>query len=117
MLDVDNDEDLPGLLNCISRKDEMVMKCIEQEFGEVYDNEIGNFGRDENENQGGFYSAVESDYKEPKGYRTMLKRPPEEREKWLEACTKELRDFVTRGVWRIIKIHQTYKLSKDFKCQ
>ena len=58
ILDVDNDEDLLGLLNCISRKDEMVMKCIEQEFGEVYDNEVGNSGREENENLGGFYSAV-----------------------------------------------------------
>ena len=34
------------------------------------------------------YSAVESDYTEPKNYREMLKRPEEEKRKWLEGVKK-----------------------------
>ena len=33
----------------------------------------------------------------------MLKRPDEEREKWLTGVAKELQDFERREVWRRIK--------------
>jgi hypothetical protein len=33
----------------------------------------------------------------------MMKRPPEEKEKWLEGIDKEFKDFNTRQVWVIIK--------------
>ena len=36
----------------------------------------------------------------------MLKRPPKEREKWIEGCMKELEEFSKRSVWRIIKMHE-----------
>ena len=35
------------------------------------------------------YSAVESDYAEPKNYREMMKQPDDEKEKWLEGVKKE----------------------------
>ena len=97
ILDVQNDEDLIGLLSCISHKDAMVMKCIEEELSSYYDEEFG------------LYSALESDYKEPRGYRTMLKRPYEEKMEWLKGCQKELIDFARRGVWKIIKMHEVPK--------
>ena len=50
------------------------------------------------------YSAVESDYKEPRTYREMMKRPVSEREKWLEGMKKEFNNFERRRVWRKIKI-------------
>ena len=34
----------------------------------------------------------------------MLKRPIEEREKWMAGVAKELQDFKRREVWRKIKI-------------
>ena len=49
------------------------------------------------------YSAVESDYKEPRTYKQMLKRPEEERNKWKEGVEKEFRDFQRRGVWKRMK--------------
>ena len=51
-----------------------------------------------------FYSAVESDYKEPKNYRAMLKRPPDEKDEWLKGCKEELDNFENRGVWTRVKI-------------
>ena len=53
------------------------------------------------------YSAVESDYKEPRTYREMLKRPEVERNKWLEGMKKEFKDFENRGVWRVKKLKDT----------
>ena len=50
-----------------------------------------------------FHSPVESDYKEPKNYRSMLKRPQAEKEKWLEGIQKEFNDIKNRLVWRIVK--------------
>ena len=50
------------------------------------------------------YSAVESDYREPRTYREMLKRPEAERNKWLEGMKKEFKDFERRKVWRRVKI-------------
>ena len=41
-----------------------------------------------------FFSPVESGYLEPKNYRAMMKRPPEEREKWLEGIDKEFKDLI-----------------------
>ena len=34
----------------------------------------------------------------------MLKRPEEEKRKWLEGVKKELNDFNKRGVWKVKKI-------------
>ena len=50
------------------------------------------------------YSAVESDYEEPRMYKEMLKRPELERDKWMEGMRKEFRDFESRKVWRKMKI-------------
>ena len=44
------------------------------------------------------HSAVESDYKEPRLYKQMLKRPEEERNKWQVGVEKEFRDFQRCGV-------------------
>ena len=49
------------------------------------------------------FSPVESDYKEPKTFKAMLKRPPEEREKWLEAVKKEFDNCEAREVWTRVK--------------
>ena len=49
------------------------------------------------------HSAIESDCEEPKTYNMMLKRPVEERKKWLAGVAKELQDFKRREVWRKIK--------------
>ena len=51
-----------------------------------------------------FHSAVESDYSEPKTWKQMLKRPPEEVKKWMEGVQKEFDDFKRRKVWKIVKI-------------
>ena len=48
------------------------------------------------------YSVVESDYKEPATYETMLKRPEEERRKWEAGMEKEFKDFERRKVWKVI---------------
>jgi len=40
-----------------------------------------------------FNTALESGYKEPKTYKMMMKRPNEEKGKWLEGVSKELNDF------------------------
>ena len=52
------------------------------------------------------FSAVESGYKEPPTYKSMLRRPREEREKWIEGCRKEFRDFEKRGVWVKMRINE-----------
>ena len=35
----------------------------------------------------------------------MFKRPPKEKQKWIEGCMKELQEFARRSMWRIIKMH------------
>ena len=51
----------------------------------------------------GVHNAVELDCEEPKMHNKMLKRPPEEQEKWMAGARKELHDFERRGVWRKIR--------------
>ena len=46
----------------------------------------------------GLFSAVESDYREPKTYKQMLKRPEDEKNKWLEGCKEEFNNIDTRKV-------------------
>jgi len=52
-----------------------------------------------------YYSAIESDYKEPKTYKQMMKLPIEERQKWLDGVTKEFSDLERRQVWVKKKIN------------
>ena len=51
----------------------------------------------------GHCSVVESDCKEPKTHKEMLKRPEEERKKWEAGMDKEFNDFERRGVWVVKK--------------
>ena len=94
VLDYEDDGDFVTMLTNLAEQDEMVLQCLEEELSSFYDQEIA------------YYSAVESDYKEPATYKTMLKRPPSERSAWLEGCKKEIADFARRQVWRVIKMHQ-----------
>jgi len=50
------------------------------------------------------YSAVESDYTEPKTYKQMMKLPEEERNKWLKGCEEELTNLAEREVWVVKKL-------------
>ena len=47
----------------------------------------------------GFYSALESDYKEPKNFRSMMKLPVNERNKWLKGVEEEIENIENREVW------------------
>ena len=60
---------------------------------------------------------MESDYKEPRTYREMMKRPESEREKWLEGMKKELNDFERRKVWRKTKIKDICEGRKLVGCK
>ena len=75
ILDVSDDQELLSLLCNIASEDEMVMKCLEEELSEYYDQYMEE--ATDVDFEIGHYSAVESDYREPKGYKTKLKRPPE----------------------------------------
>jgi Reverse transcriptase (RNA-dependent DNA polymerase) len=52
----------------------------------------------------GYFSAIESDYKEPTTFKNMMKLPEEERSKWMEGVIKEFTDLEKRGVWEIKNI-------------
>ena len=52
----------------------------------------------------GLFTALQSGYAEPENYRNMLKRPPQERAKWLNGCGNEINNFYKREVWEVIKI-------------
>ena len=83
MFDFESEEDLIALLCNIANRDELVMSALSDDLKESWSNsELGMF------QEMGMYSAVESDYKEPKSYKSMLKRPEEVRNKWLEGCKK-----------------------------
>ena len=50
--------------------------------------------------ESGFYSAVESDYLEPKSFREAWdQKDLVIRELWQNAIRKEIRDMIRRGVW------------------
>ena len=70
IFDVNSDAELFSLLTSIAQHDKMVMSAIFDELEDAYSHY-----------EMGFYSALESDYQEPRGYKSMLKRPPEERER------------------------------------
>ena len=65
----------------------------------------------------GGYSAVESDYREPRTYNEMMKRPEGERMKWQEGMKKEFNDFERRQVWRKIKVKDVPEGRKLVGCK
>ena len=62
MFDVNNDEELVSLMSNIADWDEMVMEAIMSELESSWE-----------DREARMYSAVESGYKEPRGYKMMLK--------------------------------------------
>jgi len=72
---------------------------------------------DQKYNEYGLNSAVESGYLEPKNFKDMLKRPREEKEKWLEGVKKELHDFETREVWKVVKRSEIEKGRRLIGCK
>ena len=64
---------------------------------ELYPSKIIEINDDQQEM--GLYSAVESDYAEPATYKKMMKLPEEERNKWIEGVNEELKNLEDRKVW------------------
>jgi hypothetical protein len=95
VIDIKSYNELVTLLCKIAQKDAMVMQCIKEELF-----------RDPPTDERAMYSAVESGYREPRGYRTMLKQKEPERSKWIEGVMREVEDFAARGVYKVIKMHE-----------
>lgn len=54
----------------------------------------------------GLHSAVNSNYNKPGSYMQMLKRPIEERRKWLGGCKEESTNIKKKKVWKLIPISE-----------